>query len=245
MKPIVIRNTSRYPDNAVRWLVNYAARYVRSEMERMGNLELFDRFGFYVEFRNKMFASYSGLYHATLVNERGGYPIADDARLRKVLVKVGAQSRFPLLDWTDHRYKDMPVGSLNDWQECAVAITAHELSHVKYSGDKDGETNCDTIMHDAVDAFRRDREQFDAAMVMGERKATERQFALAAKKSPEAVAAKKLADAEAALARWTRKQKLATTKVKFYTRAVRRAGRRTVDLQIDRVLVASGKELTS
>jgi hypothetical protein len=67
MKTIIIKNTSRYPDNAVRWLVHFAARYVRSEFERMGFLEQFDRRGFYVEFKNKSRATYSGRYFNELV----------------------------------------------------------------------------------------------------------------------------------------------------------------------------------
>lgn len=221
MKRIIIKNTSRYPDNAVRWLVNFAARYVRSEMERMGDLELFDRHGFYLLFRNKQFASFSGRYLCELVNERGCYPFGEDEEFRKVLVKIGTPKHFPLT-LTDHRYNDMPFGTFNDWQECAVAITAHELSHVKFNGRKEGEEACDLIMHDAVEAFRKERESFDAAMAAGVRREDEKLQLAMAKKSPEAVLNRKLTDAQNKLARWTRKQKLANTKVKLYARMVKR-----------------------
>lgn len=244
MKTIIIKNTSRYPDNAVRWLIHFAARYVRSEFERMGFLERFDRSGFYVEFKNKSRATYSGRYFNQLVTAQGAYPFLACETFRRMLVKIGAPEKFPMHSW-DSRFKDMPEGDLNDWQEATVAIAAHEFCHVKYSGDKAGEEACDTIMHDAVTAFRSSRQLFNEAMDAGQRKDQERQLAIAAKKSPESVAKQNLTDAESKLAKWNRKQKLATTKVKFYTRLVNRAARKTAELAIDKMIVASGKELKS
>lgn len=223
---VVVRNTSRYPNHVVRWLVQYAADYVRSEMDRMGSLATYSCYGFYVEFKNKQHASYSGLYHHQLVNERGGYPVGVDMHLRKVLVKIGAPERFPLHCW-DHRYKEAgPEGDLRDWEEAAVAIAAHEFSHVKYSGSKEGEHNCDTIMHDAVDAFRRDRANYERFLFQHEAKELVKHETLAAKKSPEAVASTALRKAEGMLAVWTRKRKLAQTKEKQYQREVTRTQKR-------------------
>jgi cell fate (sporulation/competence/biofilm development) regulator YlbF (YheA/YmcA/DUF963 family) len=233
VKAVIIKNTSRYPDNAVKWLLNFSARYVCSEMERMGDAALWHRYGFYVEFKNKQHAAFSGLYHCCLVNKMGGYPCATDERFRKVLVKVGTPERFPIVGLSDNRYKDkdaVPVGDFKDWQECAVAIAAHEFAHVKYSGKKDGEVNCDTIMHDAVDAFRRDREKFEAAMSAGVRAIEERQVALAAKRSPQAVNATNTVKALRKLEQWLRKRKLAETKVKHYSRLVKRLENRQAKL---------------
>jgi hypothetical protein len=225
MKTIIIKNTSRYPDNAVRWLVHFAARYVRGEMTRMGDLEKFDRHGFWLQFKNKTCHYYGGRYFNQLVNSRGGYPLQDDEQFRRVMVKIGKPEKFPMQSW-DPRYKDMPEGRLNDWQEATIAITAHELCHVKYNGRKEGEYNCDTIMHDAVDAFRKSRILFDEAMDAGQRKEQERETAAAAKRSPEAVLNQRLIKAQAQLARWTRRQKIAGTKVKLYEREVKRLAKR-------------------
>ena len=225
MKTIVIKNTSRYPDIAVRWLVNFAASYVRSEFERMGMLDKFDRYGFYIQFKNKTYATYSGRYFNELVNKNGCYPRTEDENLRRVLVKIGKPEKFPMHS-LDGRYKDMPECDLRDWQEAAVAITSHELSHVHYNGRKDGETNCDTIMHDAVDAFSKARPDFDTAMLAGVRREQERGIAAAAKQSPEAVMNRKVTKAQAQLTRWIRKQKIANTKVKIYTRTVKRLAKR-------------------
>lgn len=227
---VVIKNTSRYPDHAVRWLVEYAARYVRGEMERIGELPLFDRYGFYVEFRNKAYHAFSGLYFHQLVSETGGYPNRANVGscLRRVLVKVGAPERFPIKGLTDRRYAEGEswTGDFNDWQECAVGITAHELAHVKYSGRKEGELACDATMHDAVDAFRKDRAKFDAMIARTEQRATERQEAMVAKRSPQAVNAAALVKALRKLEQWHRRHKLAETKLKHYSRLVKKLNNR-------------------
>lgn len=233
MKPIIIKNTSVHADNAVRWLVNFAARYVRSEFERMGDLELFDKYGFYIQFQRKVHYAYSGRYFYQLVRSNGGnWPRNDEEKFRRVLVKVGNANKFPILNWTDHRYKDMPEGSLNDWEECAVAITAHELAHVKYSGGKNGETQCDTIMHDAVDAFRKVRADYNMAMEAGVIKEEAKMYRQAAKQAPEAVLAKKIAGTQKAIEKWNRKMKLATTKMKKYSRLLKRLERKQQTLNI-------------
>ena len=217
-----LENTSRHPDHAVKWLVNYAARYVREEAVRCGWAGRFDARPIQVQVTN--------CSHSYRGRSLGVRWVGSD-RVRCFLVRVGSPEQFPVNSkYARYNQDDMPDARLDNWQEAVVGLTAHELSHMQYdysSGDrKSAEIACELTEVDCVERFRRERSQYDEAMHRHNERAAERQFATAAKRSPEALAATALGKAETALARWRRKAKLAATKVRHYERAARRASRR-------------------
>lgn len=220
---LFLTNTSRYSDNEVRWLVGFAERYVASEAKRGNWQPRMELLPWWVQFKNKEHGHYGGLFY-----HEPGQP--DGVRRRRVLVKIGRPEKFPLALHQDRRYKDTPAFEANDWQECAVAISAHEMAHAYFPGGKEGEFNCDLVMDDAVREFRKCRHEYAAHCSAMAARAERRELALAAKKSPQYVANKKFKDAQAKLVRWRRKLKLATTKAKHYERAVRRAERQLEQL---------------
>ncbi len=226
---VFITNTSRHPATAVRWLVNFAAREVYAVAKREGWSDRFDNTPTLLRFTNTRHAycgRYLGRYRAWALKSKAFNPVAygldGSDYVRNILCRVGASDRFPA-SAVYPRYQQMPEYSVADWQEAVVMIAAHELAHTSYSGNKDGEFNCELVAHDAVEAFRRERGAFDAHLAAAAQKESEREVALAAKNSPQAVAEKKLADAQRAVDRWSRKLKLAKTKLTKYTRAVKRA----------------------
>jgi len=222
---LIINNTSRYPEHAIRWLATYAARYVRGVAEREGWLERFNRYPLALRLTNCC-GSYRGRslgVRSRPVDPRN--PYGGSVTERCFLVRIGAPNRFPV-NSTYNRYKDMPEATLNDWQEAVVGLTAHELSHTHYTyanGDRKGaEEACELIELDCMDAFRRDRADFDAFMLAQQQAEVAREERQAAKRSPETMIATELAKAAAAVARWQRKQKLAATKLKQWQRTMRR-----------------------
>jgi hypothetical protein len=219
MKP-VITNTSRYPDRAVNWLVAFAYRQVHAVAVREGWLEKLTRYPIALRLTNSSHA-YCGRslgVRSRAKDRRNIY--AGSVSERCFLVRVGQPERFPC-NSTYARFRDMPEARLECWQEAVVGLTAHELSHTQYSGRREGEINCELVEQDAVAAFRLARSEFDAYMVAGICREENRQAALAAKRSPEAMRATKIAKAEADLKRWTRRAKLAQGKVKKYARRLR------------------------
>ena len=223
---LIVNSTSRHPHNAVNWLVKFAAEYVRTVAAREGWLDKLEAYPVQVTVTNSQHA-YCGrsLGVRRFPKDRRNIYGGSEAR-RCFLVRVGAASRFPT-NSTYPRYTEMPEATLNDWQEAVVGLTAHELTHTHYNyatGDRKGdEFNCEMVEIDCVDLFRRSgRALFDAAMATERQRDDERLARQAAKQAPEAVAAQRLADGQEKLARWQRKLKLATTKVKHYTRVVKR-----------------------
>lgn len=224
-----LTNTSRYPAHAVRWLATYALRYVRGVAEREGWREQLDRHPVALAVTNCRY-TYRG--RSLGVRSRTIDPKntpAGSVTERRFLVRIGAPTSFPC-DSTYSCYKDMPEARLNDWQEAVVGLCAHEFSHTRYTyagGDRKGaEEACELIELDCVDAFRRDRAHFDAAMQHEAEAEAERELRQAAKSSPEAMLAAEIATARAAVARWQRKQKLAATKLKVWTRRLNRLEKR-------------------
>ena len=221
---ILLKNTTRYDDKQVAWLVKFAAKYVRSEFVRLGFGHEFDNTPIAMRI-TKCSWSYCGrfLYRASggFLERKYGMKADLHKWYQNVLVRIGSPKRFPVKTQYP-TFKDMPEGDLRDWQEAVVAITAHELCHIHYRGGKEGETNCELIMLDTVTAFRRDRQHFDD-MVQKERDAEiERRLATARASNPDVIRERRKADAQAKLAQWQRKAKLAQTKVKKYQRTVNR-----------------------
>lgn len=220
---IVIHNTSRVSDKEARWLIHFAAVYVRNVAEREGWLAEFESATPFVRLTNCRWA-YRGRfmhrYRGWALNKAYGSvtPHTEDAKLFwNILLRIGKPSHFPC-DSTYPRFKDMPEERVVDWQEGLIDLTAHEFSHIRYSGRREGEFNCELIASDCLTMFRRDRQQYEAFMQAGIRKEEEKAQRLAANCSPDAVKARKLAKAEADLKRWQRKAKLAATKIKKLNR---------------------------
>lgn len=228
---LYITNTSRHPAKAVRWLAHYAARYVRSEAEREGWLAEFDRHGISLRIGHTS-RHWAGHYAYTKSAwaiprfNRKQFSLPEGERLHDVLCKVGNRWSAPVRWSYDFKWRDMPEMMVADWQEALVALVAHELSHMKANGLKAGETYCDLTACDCVDQFRKDRADYDTAMQSHERREQSRELALAAKRDPQAVNATALAKATRKLEQWTRKSKLAGTKLKQYSRLVKRLSKR-------------------
>lgn len=223
-----ITNTSQHPDNAVRWLVKFAADEVYQVAQREGWADRFDNTPTLVRVTNTRHSycgRYLGRYMAHAINgfnrRLSHFGVAPKDYVRNILCRIGSAAKFPR-PCTYPRYQDMPEMTVADWQEGLVMLAAHELAHTRYSGGKEGEFNCELVAADAIDAFRKARHEFVAYVTSCEQKAQEHEVALAAKRSPEAVAITKLLAATTALAKWQRKLKLATTKHKHYTRLVKR-----------------------
>jgi len=147
---------------------------------------------------------------------------------RRILCRVGNPLRFSKpLNATYPRFKDMPEYVLDGYREVIVHIIAHEIQHALGSpGGKRGEEICELVAWDAVDWYRKHKNEVDAKI----QRTYERDGAAVVKhllsKTPEAKTAKELANAEAKLAQWKRKRKLAETKVKQYERSIKRLKRR-------------------
>lgn len=222
----IIRSTSRHPANAVNWLVKFAAAYVYRVAQREGWAHKLDAYPVQITVTNTKHA-YCGRSLGVRrfpIDPRNIYA-GHEAR-RCFLVRVGAASRFPT-NSTYARYKDMPEARLESWQEAVVGLTAHELTHTHYAyqtGDRKGdEINCELVEQDCVTEFRKHGcAGFDAFM-HGEQMRQEASAAReAAKRAPDAILATETAKAEAAVARWTRKAKLAATKLKQWQRRLKR-----------------------
>ncbi len=218
---IIIKNTSRYPDAKVQALVKFAADYVESEAQRLGWRDKFLADPIQVNVQNTEH-TYSGVYKGIQRNAK-----TDWVYRRRCIVRVGAPGAFPVNSkYRRYKAEDMPDSTLNSWEECIVGVTAHELSHIHYtyaSGDRKGaEQSAEWTELDCVEKFRKERSGYDALVAKIEAKSAEKAALAIADKSPDAQLAKRLESARAKLVKWTRKHKLATTKLKLATRLVAR-----------------------
>jgi len=228
---LIVNTTSQHPAFAVNWLVRFAANYVRTVATSEGWAHKLDAYPVQVNVTNTQHA-YCGrslglrrIPTNHVGSETSIFDRTGGETRRCFLVRVGAASRFPC-NSTYARYQDMPEARLEDWQEAVVGLTAHELTHTHYAyqtGDRKGdELNCELVELDCIDLFRKSgRAVFEAAMLNEQQRCDERLAREAAKQAPDAVAARRFAEASRALERWQRKAKLAATKVKKYARAVR------------------------
>lgn len=141
---------------------------------------------------------------------------------KRVLVRIGKPDRFPRKACYP-TFKDMPEYEFRTYREGMVGVVAHETGHaLGYSGRKSGEEHCELMAWDAVDYYRAHQARIDAEIDAALREQQDHAARLMAAQAPSAKTAKKLAAAVARLKRWKRKQALAETKVKVYTRLLRR-----------------------
>lgn len=228
---IIVSNSSKYPDAQVRYLVMFAYQQVVPVAQREGWIDRLEKHPISVRVTKLSYGPFRGRYlgvsYASYIARPFNRPsdVKGLDSVRDILVRIGDNKHFPFKD-SYPRFKDMPEELLLDWCEGLVSVTAHELSHTQYSGRRDGEYNCELVSQDAARSFRMQRASFEEFIVRQKRAIQSKEIAMAAKQSPQAVAAKRMADAERALVKWTRKAKLAQTKVKKYTRLVNRLQKR-------------------
>jgi uncharacterized protein YlxW (UPF0749 family) len=143
----------------------------------------------------------------------------------------------------------MPVYECRNYRECIVMVTAHEMQHcLGASGTYEGEFICELAASDAIDYFRKHQSEIASEIWATMTRAQERSKAaaqrLAESKRLDVRLAKKLQQAQEALARWQRKSKFAANKVKKYTRAVARHEKAIQQLETDQNLFHENEPAT-
>lgn len=206
--PLKIKNTSWIPDNEAKLLIRWALRYVEITAKRA--LLLRD-----IRLTNSRYA-YSGR----------AWPSAG-----RTLLRIGKPIHFPQsARYRD--YKDFFEYTIQDYQECLVMLAAHEFWHharkqvpdarteTYNSARKSAEHDCEMVASDAINAFRKERQNVDARLLkIATRteawncRARDRK---ASRRSPEA----RLEKSERYLKLWQRKARMAENKVKKYQRSV-------------------------
>ena len=159
---MIITNLTDYPSREVVSLIKFAHRHVRSHAKELRWLSLFERLRVSIRLSKptRINSHYSAYYNYTtrfgyLVQEYAHHPEVDKNEfVHEIVIRMGDDDCFPIMDATDNRYKGMPKVSLMNWQECLVMIAAHELGHIKYLGNKEGECNCDLLGVGAVNRYR-------------------------------------------------------------------------------------------
>lgn len=232
MKPkLYITNTSQYPDHEVDWLVKFAFKEVRDVAQRENWLDMFERNPISLRV-TKCCDTWRGRYmnndysHQIHGFNRRAHGLDAMLVMRNVLCRIGTFIGAPKRWSYDWKWQDMPEMFVSDWQEVLVGLVAHELAHIKYSGLKKGESGCDWVAVDAVEAFRKVRGDYDAFVANHILKQQGHQVAMAAKQSPEAVAQRELDKTHDMVAKWQRRQKLAASKLKKYERKLKRLERK-------------------
>ena len=143
-----VQNSSRYSDEEVRRLVEYAVRAI-------------DMRGVHVKVKNST-RTVSGRAYPSVPAEAN----VPAESLYLLTIKVGPPEKFPT---REHRYggdepgprNQFPTISYADWQEALVAVAAHEAMHVqqfKY-GDPRSELQTSHFQAETLERYRRDRDR--------------------------------------------------------------------------------------
>lgn len=111
-----LKNTSRYPTEEVRRLVEFAMRGVNT-----ARLEVHVKNAHDTAYRGR---AYNGVPSVSSAN---GKRTVD----RLVTIGIGPQEKFPTVDWGSRRYKSVPEFHLGDWREALVSTAAHEARHIQ------------------------------------------------------------------------------------------------------------------
>ena len=133
-----LHNTSRYPTDEVRRLVEFGMRGIRTE-----RLE--------VHVKNSSDHFRGMAYHGVpAISTAYGKATVD----RLVTIGIGAPERFPHVRMT--RYQRAPVYELFTWQEAVVMVAAHEGRHIQQMQRKRPLSEVDCIRFEAqrVKEFR-------------------------------------------------------------------------------------------
>jgi hypothetical protein len=229
-----LRNTSRYPDKEVWPLIKCAYESVERSISPGKTMPRI-----IVKLTNCRYA-YRGRaswreWHRPDCNSacqklHGRFEYCHGEQMQewtRVLVRIGPATKFPV-NVRYPRFKgDMPEYVCANPREGIVMVAAHEIEHcLGASGRKAGEFRCELSAWDAIDYYRKHQaevdEEIDRAMVSKAKAEFEKATRAAARKDPQAVTGRKLEAARMMAAKWARKQKLATGKLRKYQRAVKR-----------------------
>jgi alpha-D-ribose 1-methylphosphonate 5-triphosphate synthase subunit PhnG len=226
-----LRSTCRYPAPEMFVLCRTALESIERSLSRDEKL-----YPIIVKLTNSSHA-YCGRAYWTENEPRKKVTVLHDGRpgytnwhgivWRRVLVRIGPPERFAVTrTHTYPKFKDMPEMELRSYREAVVAVTAHEIGHtLGYSGRKSGEEKCELCAIDALDYYRKHQIEIDAEIERELQQMTQKDLAERNAKSPIQIAGKRYLEAKTKLAQWQRKAKLAATKIKIYTRLLKRRER--------------------
>lgn len=195
-----ITNTSRYSNSEVRYLIGFALQSVgRKEVGRVREVRVTDK-------AHRVFGGRA-------------WNCGD------IIVRVGAPEKFPFR----RTWKGWPNYEMRDWQEGMVGIAAHEFNHLsQYERQRRSfrrvsrsEMECEQAAKHAVEEFRGNVDRHVACMEQRKNRAAERSVKTKERKLVARSPERKLANLEAALKRWQRKEKLAKTKIRGIRRKMK------------------------
>jgi len=109
-----LRNTSQYPNDEVRKLVDFA---------RHG----FNDKRVCINVKNCKTRRYGGTAYWCIPHISN----APKSARYLITVRVGKPKDFPCTNFGSYRYKTVTEFKFNSWQECLVAVLAHELTHIR------------------------------------------------------------------------------------------------------------------
>ncbi len=144
-----LKNTSRYPLDEVKRLVEFAMRGINTT-------------GVAVHVRNNNRSAYAGCAYQQVPRCS---PRAIQATVDYlVTIRIGSVDRFPCSNWIEekgHAYggKRSPRIDHASWQEGLVAVTAHEARHIQQFRLKKriSEVDCEKFAAARLDAYRQER----------------------------------------------------------------------------------------
>lgn len=200
-------NSTHWTDPFLRRMLAWCCRHVGFKARRMTG----------VQFRKRSSGCYSGHAYGS----------------RRIVVSIGPEDNFPAKPDSRPGMQNEVIG---DQVEALVAVTAHEIAHLcQYRDgrssrlDRERKSEHDARWHEvrALRDFRADREallaRWSAMPLVIESPEESDPLPVAAVALPKAkppIVERRAAKAEADLARWLRKLKLAQTKVRGYKRRV-------------------------
>lgn len=218
-----LRNTSRYPDFEVWPLINAAYKSVKQSLRPDQEMPKV-----IVNLTNCSRA-YRGRAYWIEEHYTNGSNAYNKRSIiwHRILIRVGAPDKFPRKVRYPTFKSDMPEYSCRTYREAIMMVAAHEIEHcLGTSGRQSGEFRCEMAAWDAIDYFRKHQVEIKANIAAGMKRSTERSEArmarIADSRRPEVRLAAKIEKIEMALTKWHRKSKLATNKVKKYSKALAR-----------------------
>jgi hypothetical protein len=186
---VKLKNTTDWPDWFLRRMIRWCAKHVELPPKALRS----------AQFRRRTTCSYSGC---------GGSG--------RITVSIGPASKFPVEEHKVDGYPGM-CPRIADPTEALVAITAHELTHVREMAKRVSRMLSERqTMYEERRLLRMFQEDRERLLAEWSEPPAERPA-----KPKASVQEKRAAKAQAALANWQRKLRLAQTKVKQYKKRVR------------------------
>lgn len=219
-----LQNTSRYPNAEVFPLLKVA---YESSIKNMTPGELREVPRIIVKFTNSQHRRCGRVltseWHVRVGTSTNQY-------WRKILCRIGKPSHWPIANETYYKFKDMMEYPVNNYREGIVHIIAHEMEHVFGAGGrKRGEERCELAAQDAVDLYRKNRQKVDdeiKARIAHEEGRRLRAEAKEARRRKGPATEERAETVMKAIATWTRKRKLAETKIRKYNQELKRLSRK-------------------